>query len=69
MARLWGYWLATPDGQRTMSEITGVSRSDAEGTEFWKFAQGKRTVIVPEEFTRDIERLSQKYAKLMGIAR
>ena len=69
MARLWGYWLATPNGQKAMSEITGVSRADAEGTEFWKFAQGKRTVIVPEEFTRDIERLSQKYAKLMGIAR
>jgi iron(III) transport system substrate-binding protein len=69
IAKLWGYWLATPNGQKTMSDITGVSRADAEGTEFWKFAQGKRTVIVPEDFTRDIERLSQKYAKLMGIAR
>jgi len=69
VAKLWGYWLATPNGQKTMSEITGVSRADAEGTEFWKFAQGKRTVIVPDEFSRNIERLSQKYAKLMGIAR
>jgi len=69
VAKLWGYWLSTPSGQKALSDITGVSRADAEGTEFWKFAQGKKTVIVPEDFTRNIERLSQKYAKLMGITR
>jgi iron(III) transport system substrate-binding protein len=69
VAKLWAYWLSTPNGQKSISEIASVSRADAEGTEFWKFAQGKRIVVVPEEFTRDIERLSQKYAKLMGISR
>ncbi|MPZ59358.1 MAG: hypothetical protein GEU91_23320 [Rhizobiales bacterium] len=69
IARLWGYWLSTPDGQKAMSDIAKISRADAEGTEFWKFAQGKKTVMVPEEYTRDTGRLVRKFGKVMGLAR
>jgi ABC-type Fe3+ transport system substrate-binding protein len=66
--KLWAYWAATPDGQKALSEIQGLSLVSTPGTELNEMAKGKKVVLVPHDFMVDI--LPQKlptYGALMGI--
>src|SRR6185312_3818185 len=69
LAKLWGYWLVTDDGQRTLDAELGCALVTTKGGPSYKLAQkiGK-AVIVSDEFTRkNFEPLGRKYSKIMGI--
>lgn len=69
LAKLWGYWLVTDDGQRTLDKELGYALVTTKGGPSYKLAQkiGK-AVIVSDEFTRkNFEPLGRKYSKIMGI--
>lgn len=69
LAKLWGYWLTTPDGQRALIAQLGYSRVSTPGSPLHALAQriGK-AVVVPDDFTRaNFRPLARKYSKIMGI--
>jgi ABC-type Fe3+ transport system substrate-binding protein len=69
LAKLWGYWLVTDDGQHTLEAQLGYALVSTAGSPVHKLAQkvGK-AVIVSDEFTRkNFEPLGRKYSKIMGI--
>jgi len=67
-ATLFGYWLVTPAGQQALSRITGRSLVGSEGTELHKFAQGKKIFFIDADFlSKDLPRLSARYADMLGI--
>lgn len=70
LAKLWGYWLSTPDGQKTMDRIRAISRVGAEGTALNKVSAGKKVIVVPADWTvKEAGRLTQKCGKIMGLVR
>lgn len=70
LAKLWAYWLTTPDGQKHMDEIRGISRYNAEGTSLSKIAKGRTVVVVPADWTqKESARYTQIFGKIMGLAR
>lgn len=68
LAKLWGYFATTPQGQKALDEIAGISRVSSAGTGLFKLAQGKRVVTQDYEFVqKNLRRLSKKYAKIMKV--
>jgi ABC-type Fe3+ transport system substrate-binding protein len=66
--KLWAYWAATPEGQKSLSEIHGISLVSTPGTELNALAKGKKVVLVPHDFM--VEILPKKlptYGALLGI--
>jgi iron(III) transport system substrate-binding protein len=66
--KLFAYWLTTPDGQKTLSEINGISRVTTPDSELARMARGKKVVLVPHDFMVDVlpQRLPA-YGGLMGV--
>ena len=70
LAKLWGYWLTTPEGQKAMDDIRAISRVGAQGTALNKLATGKKVIVVPADWTvKEAPRLTQKYGKIMELVR
>jgi iron(III) transport system substrate-binding protein len=69
LAKLWGYWLVTPDGQRALVDILGYALVTTKGSPLYDLAQKTGKVeIVSDEFTqKNFEPLGRKYSKIMGI--
>lgn len=68
LAKLWGYFATTSEGQKALDEIAGISRVTSKGTGLWKLAQGKRVVTQDYAFVqKNLKRLSKKYAKIMKV--
>ena len=66
--KLFAYWATTPDGQKTLSQILGISLVTTPGTELAEEAKGKKVVLVPHEFIADnLPKLLPIYSRLMGI--
>jgi ABC-type Fe3+ transport system substrate-binding protein len=67
-AQLFAYWGTTSNGQKAMSDINGVSMVTTPGTELAKMAEGKKVLIVPDDYVRnELPKLVPPYAKLMGV--
>jgi iron(III) transport system substrate-binding protein len=66
--KLWAYWATTPEGQKSLSDIHGISLVSTPGTELHALARGKKVILVPHDFM--VEILPQKlptYGALLGI--
>jgi len=66
--QLFAYWIRTPEGQKALFDILGLSLASSADTDLAKLAVGKKAISVPHDFMIDIlpERLPV-YSGLMGI--
>jgi ABC-type Fe3+ transport system substrate-binding protein len=70
LAKLWGYWATTKDGQSALDRIRGISVVTAEGTDVARFAQGKKVFIVPYDYmVKNSQRLAKEYGEILGVVR
>jgi iron(III) transport system substrate-binding protein len=68
LAKLWAYWIASPDGQKALAEVDGTGFVTTEGTDLWKLAHDNKVVWLTEEFAeKESERLSKRFAAIMGL--
>ena len=68
LAKLWGYWIATPDGQNALKTIDALARVTTEGGELWKLAQNNEIKTLTRAYiAKNGKRLSIKYKKIIGI--
>ena len=66
MAKLYGYWLASDDGQSVLEKESAESRVDAKNSPLWKFAQGKKVIVLSYEFMNgSIHKLMRKFGAIM----
>ncbi len=66
VAYLFAAFLATPEGQAIWGK-TGETSAFIPGTETYKFARGKKLVLMKPEQAETVERLSVEYAKILGF--
>lgn len=66
IARLWGYWITTPHGQKTLHDVRGFSLVTTKGTELNRYAQGKKVHAMPAEWRMKNQiRLVRKFAGIL----
>ena len=66
IAKLWGYWVVSPAGQRTIHDVRGYSLISTESGEMYKYVQGKKVVDVPYDWRMKNEaRLSKKFRSVL----
>ena len=66
VAYLFAAFLATPEGQLIWGKTSETS-AFIPGTETYKFAQGKKLVLMKQEQAETIARLSIEYGKILGF--
>lgn len=67
-AKLFGYWLSAPAGQKVLSEVAAQSLASTPGTDLARFVAGKKVLTVPHEFNIDaMPKLAPVYGRLMGL--
>lgn len=67
-AKLLGYWMVSPPGQRTMSDVLALSLATTPGSEVERLTEGRQVKSVPYEFNVDVlPKLGPVYGKLMGL--
>jgi ABC-type Fe3+ transport system substrate-binding protein len=67
-AKLFGYWLSTPAGQKVLSDVAALSLSSIPDTDLARQIQGKKVIVVPHEFNVEaLPKLGPAYSKLLGI--
>lgn len=70
MAKLWGYWATTREGQSALDQIRGISAVTAAGTDVARFAEGKKVFVVPYDYmVKNAERLNKQYGEILGVVR
>ncbi len=68
LAKLWGYWITTANGQNALKTVDALARVTTEGGELWKLAQNNEIKTLSREFVaKNGRRLSKKYRKIIGI--
>ncbi len=66
MAKLYGYWLASEEGQNVLEKENAQSRVDAKGSALAKFAEGKKVIVLSYEFMNgSIHKLVRKFGAIM----
>lgn len=66
--KLFVYWLTTPDGQKALYDVLGISLVTTPGTELNAMAKGKTAMVVPYEYTVEGMRTqSQAFNQILGI--
>lgn len=67
-AKLFGYWLSSPAGQKVLSDVAALSLASTPGTDLARFIEGKKVLTVPHEFNVDaLPKLGPIYGRLMGL--
>jgi len=70
LAKLWGYWAVSTEGQRTLDRLRGLALVSSPGTYVAKYAQGKTVKIATFDYmAKNSARLSRRYGQIMGIVR
>ncbi len=66
VAKLWGYWITTPQGQKVVHDTRGFSLVTTKGTDLYDFAKGKKIHRMPPEWRmKNQKRLVKKFAKIL----
>ncbi len=66
VAKLWGYWITTPHGQKVLHDTRGFSMVTTKGTDINKYAQGKKVHRVPAGWRmKNQRRLAKMFGKIM----
>ncbi len=67
-AKLFGFWMSSPAGQKTLSDVAALSLASTPDTDLHKFTEGKKVLAVPHEFNIEaLPKLGPVYGKLMGL--
>ena len=67
VAYLFAAFLTTTEGQKIWEKTSGATSAFIPGTEAYKFAQGKKLVLMEQEQAGMIERLAVEYGKILGF--
>ena len=68
LAKLWGYWAASPDGQKALDRIAGLSFSDKQGSDLWKLTHDIKIAYLDYDYVaKNGRRLIRKYGKLLKV--
>ena len=68
LAKLWAYWITTPDGQKALSEIDGTGFATSAGAPLNALVKGAKVGWLTREYMiKNGRRLIGKYAKIMKI--
>ena len=68
LAKLWGYWLTSPDGQKVLHDVSGLSLATTEGSDMWKLTHDIEKVYLSREyFAKNGLRILKKFAKILKV--
>ena len=67
VAHLFAAYLTTPEAQKIWDQYAGQTSVFIPGTSAYKFAQGKKLVIMAQEQAAAVDRLSKEYGKILGF--
>jgi iron(III) transport system substrate-binding protein len=66
IAKLWGYWVVSPTGQKTIHDVRGYSLISTKSGDMYKYVQGKNIVDVPFDWRMKNEaRLGKKFRSVL----
>lgn len=66
IAKLWGFWVVSPSGQKTIHNVRGYSLISTKSGDMYKYVQGKKVVDVPYDWRMKNEaRLSKKFRSVL----
>ncbi len=66
IAKLWGYWVVSPAGQRTIHDVRGYSLISTEAGDMYTYVKGKKVIDVPYDWRMKNEaRLSKKFRSVL----
>jgi len=68
VAKLWGYWAISDEGQQVLEQVRAYSLSTSPGTALYNYANGRKTYHVPLDWRLEHnDRLVEKYLAIMKI--
>ena len=66
IAKLWGYWVVQPAGQKTIHNVRGISLLSSKSGEMYNYVQGKKVIDIPFDWRMKNEaRLSKKFRSVL----
>ena len=66
IAKLWGYWVVSPAGQKTIHDVRGYSLIGTKFGDMYKYVQGKKVIDVPFDWRMKNEaRLGKKFRSVL----
>jgi iron(III) transport system substrate-binding protein len=66
IAKLWGYWVVSPSGQKTIHDVRGYSLINTRTGDMYKYVQGKKVIDVPFDWRMQNEaRLGKKFRSIL----
>ena len=66
IAKLWGYWVVSPAGQKTIHDVRGYSLVTSKGTYMYNYVQGKKVLDIPFDWRMKNEaRLTKVYRAVL----
>ena len=66
IAKLWGYWVVSEAGQKTIHDVRGYSLISTKTGDMYNYVQGKKVVDLPYEWRMKNEgRLGKKFRALL----
>lgn len=66
IAKLWGYWVVSPAGQKTIHNVRGYSLVSSKSGYMYDYIQGKKVVDIPFDWRMNNEaRLSKKFRAVL----
>lgn len=66
IAKLWGYWVVSPEGQKTIHDVRGYSLISTKSGDMYNYVQGKKVVDVPFDWRMKNEaRLGKKFRAVL----
>jgi iron(III) transport system substrate-binding protein len=66
IARLWGYWVVSPAGQKTIHDVRGYSLVSSKSGYMYDYIQGKKVIDIPYDWRMKNEaRLSKKFRAVL----
>ena len=66
IAKLWGYWVVSEPGQKTIHDVRGYSLISTKSGDMYKYVQGKKVIDVPYDWRMKNEaRLGKKFRSVM----
>ena len=68
LAKLWAYWITTPNGQKALADIDGTGFTTSAGAPIAELSKGKKIGWLTRDYMKkNGRRLIKKYAKIMKI--
>lgn len=68
LAKLWGYWITSPGGQKTLHDVSGLSLATTKGTAMYNLTNDIEKVYLSREFfAKSGFKILKKFAKILKV--